>query len=198
MKGYQREPRNDDDAGPGTLAPWEALVVDAVGNVIDFWKFKRNQGRVWALLYLRGKAMSATEIQEALGLSKGGVSMLVRELEQWNVVVRVRAPRDDVWRYAAETDLMKMVGHVVSEREHQLVKSVRDDLEAALEDAKDAGVDAAVLARLRRMKTLADLVDRALKAFVQTARFDVGNAFEVLSDPDKGDKGDKGDKRTRR
>jgi DNA-binding transcriptional regulator GbsR (MarR family) len=196
MKGYQREPRNnDDDAGPGTLAPWEALVVDAVGNVIDFWKFKRNQGRVWALLYLRGKAMSATEIQEALGLSKGGVSMLVRELEQWNVVVRVRVPRDDVWRYAAETDLMKMVGHVVSEREHQLVKSVRDDLEAALEDARDAGVEAAVLARLRRMKTLADLVDRALKAFVQTARFDVGNAFEVLSDPDKSDKGDK---RTRR
>ena len=38
-----------DDVGPGTLAPWEALVVDAVGNVIDFWKFKRNQGRVWAL-----------------------------------------------------------------------------------------------------------------------------------------------------
>jgi DNA-binding transcriptional regulator GbsR (MarR family) len=188
MKGYQREARSDEEAGPGTLAPWEALVVDAVGNVIDFWKFKRNQGRVWALLYLRGKAMSATEIQEALGLSKGGVSMLVRELEQWNVVVRIRAPRDDVWRYAAETDLMKMVGHVITEREHQLVKSVLEDLEDALADAKDAGADAAVLARLRRMKTLAELVDRALRAFVQTARFDVGNAFEVLADPDKADR----------
>jgi DNA-binding transcriptional regulator GbsR (MarR family) len=197
MKGYQREPRSDDDAGPGTLAPWEALVVDAVGNVIDFWKFKRNQGRVWALLYLRGKAMSATEIQEALGLSKGGVSMLVRELEQWNVVVRIRAPRDDVWRYAAETDLMKMVGRVISEREHLLVKSVRDDLEAALDDARDAGVDAAVIARLRRMKTLADLVDRALKAFGQTARLDVGNAFEVLADPDRSSRADKTDKTER-
>jgi DNA-binding transcriptional regulator GbsR (MarR family) len=204
MKGYQREPRSDDDVGPGTLAPWEALVVDAVGNVIDFWKFKRNQGRVWALLYLRGRSLSATEIQESLGLSKGGVSMLVRELEQWNVIVRVRAARDDVWRYAAETDLMKMVGHVISEREHQLVRSVRDDLEAALEDARDAGVDAAVLARLRRMKTLADLVDRALKAFVQTARFDVGNAFEVLAGPEKDDragadeKAERGPRRPRR
>jgi DNA-binding transcriptional regulator GbsR (MarR family) len=182
MKGYQRE-ATEDASGPGNLRPWEALVVDAVGNVIDFWKFKRNQGRVWALLYLRGRSLSAAEIQDALGLSKGAVSMLVRELEQWNVVVRVRAPTEDVWRYAAETDLMKMVSHVISEREHLLVRSVREDLEAALRDAENDSVDEAVLARLRRMKTLADLVDRALRAFLQTARFDVGAAFDVFGGP---------------
>jgi len=183
MKGYQRSSTTGSDAdleGVGTLSPWEALVVDAVGNVIDFWKFKRNQGRVWALLYLRGEAMSATQLQEALGLSKGGVSMLVRELEQWNVIVRVRAPRDDVWRYAAETDLMRMIGRVISEREAGLVRSVREDLEHALELAKKDRVDAAVIARIQRMKTLADLVDKALSAFLQTARFDVHAALDVL------------------
>ena len=188
MKGYgrpeQRDPSDDGD-GVGTLTAWESLVVDAVGSVIDFWKFKRNQGRVWALLYLRNAAMSAVEIQQALGLSKGGVSMLVRELEQWNVVKRVRAPKDEVWRYAAETELMKMVGHVISEREAALVRSVRDDLEHALEMAKKDGVDPNVLARLRRMKSLADLVDKALRAFLQTARFDVTSALDVLLEPER-------------
>lgn len=187
MKGYQRSSTSGSDSdleGVGTLSPWEALVVDAVGSVIDFWKFKRNQGRVWALLYLRGRALSALEIQEALGLSKGGVSMLVRELEQWDVVRRVRAPRDEVWRYAAETDLMKMIGRVVSEREAGLVRSVRDDLDHALAMARKENVDPVVLTRLRRMKTLADLIDTALTAFLQTARFDVGAARDVLDEDD--------------
>ena len=187
MKGNPRPstpPADSDLEGVGTLTPWEALVVDAVGSVIDFWKFKRNQGRVWALLYLRGRAMSSMELQESLGLSKGGVSMLVRELEQWGVVRRVRAPRDEVWRYAAETDLMKMIGRVISERENGLVRGVKEDLGHALDMAKKEGVDPLVLARLRRMKTLADVMDKALAAFLQTARFDVHAAVDVLNDPD--------------
>ncbi len=171
--------------GVGTLSAWEALVVDAVGTIIDFWKFKRNQGRVWALLYLRGRAMSAHEIQEGLGLSKGGVSMLVRELEQWGVVRRVRAPRDDVWRYAAEVELMKMIGRVISEREAGIVRGVREDLEHALIMAKKEGVDPEVVSRLRRMKTLADVVDKALSAFLRTATLDVVAAVDVLEDDAK-------------
>ncbi len=184
MKGYGRSPESaaDDSSGVGTLKPWEALVVDAVGNVIDFWKFKRNQGRVWALLYLRSVPMTALDIQGALGLSKGAVSMLVRELETWNIVRRVRAPSDDAWRYVAEIDLMKMVGHVIAEREAALVRSVKDDLAHALEMAKKDGADEATLTRLRRMKTLAELIDKALRAFLQTARFDVETAFHVLDE----------------
>ncbi len=54
----------DDEGSP--LGTWEALAVDAVGGVIEFWGFKRNQGRLWALLYLRDVALSATELQTEL------------------------------------------------------------------------------------------------------------------------------------
>ena len=37
----------------GRLASWEAIAVDAVGNVIEFWGFKRNQGRVRRLDHYR-------------------------------------------------------------------------------------------------------------------------------------------------
>ena len=175
--------KGDDDDGTGTLEPWEALVVDAVGNVIEFWQFKRNHGRVWALLYLRGRALSAGELQGALGLSKGAVSMLARELEQWRVVRRVRTPGDDVGRYAAETDLMRMVNRVISEREATLVETVKNDLEEAEHLMKaQGGVPTEVQDRLRRMKTLANIVDRALRAFLSTARLDVFSALSVLGD----------------
>lgn len=182
MRGYSRETR-EVDTGVGTLQPWEALIVDAVGNLIEFWNFKRNQGRVWALLYLRGRSMTAAQIQSALGLSKGAVSMLVRELEQWSVVVRVRAAHDDSWRFAAETDLMKMIGRVITERERGIVQSVREDLERAERMARDdEDVPREVLDRLRRMRTLAVFVEKALRVFVDTARFDVLGALDVLRD----------------
>lgn len=165
-----------------SISEWEALVVEAVGTVIEFWRFKRNQGRVWALLYLRGREMTALELQEALDLSKGAVSMVTRELEQWGVALRVRAHTDAAWHFRAETDLMKMVGRVIEEREAKLVHGVKADLERAERLARASGdVPPEVLVRLHRMKTLATLIDRAVRGFLHTARLDVGGAVSVLS-----------------
>ena len=164
------------------LPEWEALVVEAVGTVIEFWRFKRKQGRVWALLYLRGRELTAAELQEALELSKGAVSMVTRELEQWGVVSRSHAGSDGVWRFRAETDLMKMVGRVIEARESKLVLGVKADLERAERLARQRDdVPPDVLARLQRMKTLAAVIDRAVRGFLHTARLDVGGAVSVLS-----------------
>jgi len=181
MKYARVEPADTDRVDVGTLAPWEALAVDAVGSVIDFWNFKRNHGRVWALLYLRDRALTAAELQEALGLSKGAVSMLVRELEQWGVVTRARSTSAEAQRFVAETDLMKMLGRVLSAREAGLVASVKQDLEEAESLARsELALDRAVLDRLRRMRSLATMVDRALRLFLTTARLDLAGARQLL------------------
>lgn len=181
MKGFASPPRPSDEVGQ--LNRWESLVADAVGAVIEFWGFKQNQGRVWALLYLRGSAMSAQDLQEELGLSKGAVSMLTRELETWGVVHRVRSQSRGVWLFEAETDLMRMVGRVIQQREAGLLRTVKDAFAEALYEAKrDPDVDAAVLERLRRLKNMAEMVERAVDLFLKTARLDVHDAFEVLDE----------------
>jgi DNA-binding transcriptional regulator GbsR (MarR family) len=174
------------DARAEKLKPWETLVIEAVGNTIDFWHFKRNHGRVWALLYLRGKPLSQAELQRDLELSKGAASMVTNELEVWGVVQRVRVAGDATWRYAAETDLTKMIRRVLSERELAFVERVLSDLEDAYAAAKaDKTTPPEVLARLNRMRTLASLVDKALRAFLLTAKLDVGSAMNVLSESPK-------------
>lgn len=163
------------------LAEWEALVVDAVGNVIEFWGFKRNQGRVWALLFLRDTAMAASELQAVLGLSKGAVSMITRELESWQVVRRVRAPGESTWRFSANSDLLSMVNRVLEVREIEFLSRVRADLEMAEAQAKadpTAGPD--VINRVSQMRTLADIVERAVRAFLRTARLDISGLVGVL------------------
>jgi HTH-type transcriptional regulator, glycine betaine synthesis regulator len=165
----------------GALAPWEVVATDAVGNVIEFWGFKRNQGRVWALLYLRGEPLTAGELERELALSKGGVSMLLRDLERWSVVRRVRLPQDTAWRYAAETDLIRMVSHVVEDREAAFISRIREDLAEARRLARNqGGLPAERLARLEKMATLAEHVERALRLFIKTARLDVGGILGAL------------------
>jgi HTH-type transcriptional regulator, glycine betaine synthesis regulator len=153
----------------GQLSDWESLAAGAVGTVIEFWGFKANHGRVWALLYLRDKAMSAAELQATLGLSKGAVSMVTRELEQWGVVRRVRPAHSDAWHFEAETDLLKMVGRVVSEREARFIERIEQDLAHAEQLAARAGADRAVLQRLGRMRSLAHRAGQAVNAFINTA-----------------------------
>lgn len=159
---------------------WESLVIDAVGNVIEFWGFKRNQGRVWALIYLRGHPMTAAEIQDALGLSKGAVSMIVRELERWQVLSRVRSHTSSSWLFQAETDLKTMMFRVFRERESVFISRVRADLAAAERLAEKEGVDAEVLERLRRMRSLADAMGKAVDAFVASAKLDLGVVVDLL------------------
>ncbi len=176
------------DAGvpvmPAQMAAWESLVVEAVGNTIDFWRFKRNHGRAWALLFLRGQPLSQADLQRSLGLSKGAASMVTGELERWGVIQKVRVAGDATWRYVAQTDLMRMIRRVLQERELTFVERVKSDLDEAHDLAKATGdVPHEIMQRLNRMRMLASLVDKALRAFVLTAKLDVAAAVAVLSDP---------------
>jgi DNA-binding transcriptional regulator GbsR (MarR family) len=188
VKGYvptggDRPDKGTEPYPTGNLAPWEAIAIDAVGNVIEFWGFKRNQGRVWALLYLRNQTLTAGEVEHELGLSKGGVSMLLRDLERWSVIRRVRVPTDSSWRYQAETDLVKMAIRVVEQRESEFIARIRADLAEARKLAEASGkVSKERMGRLQKMSALAESTERALKLFLKTARLDVGGMFGVFKD----------------
>ncbi len=181
MKGYLWDPAGADDGARTARLGWETVAIDAVGNVIEFWGFKRNQGRVWALLYLRDETLTAAELEKELELSKGGVSMLLRDLERWNVVLRVRTPGDAAWRYRAEVDLLKMARRVIEEREFSFITRIRTDLVEARKLAEaDPRTQPAQIERLKKMELLAEATERALNLFLKTSRLDVGAMFDVF------------------
>jgi len=172
---------DDEPHAPRPVAGWEQRAIDAVGNVIEFWGFKRNQGRVWALLFLRDEALTAPQLQATLGLSKGAVSMITRELEQWQVVRRVRLGSEAVWRFEANADLLRMVNGVLSQRELAFIERVRADLQAAeAAAAEDPAATSASRARATQMRRLAELVEGSVRAFLYTAQLDISGLIGVL------------------
>ena len=164
------------------LQAWEKLAVDAVGEVIEFWGFKQNLGRLWALLYLYNQPLSAAEIREALALSKGGVSMLLRDLERWKVVMRVREKGEIAWRYKAETNVIKMARRVLEEREYVLIRRVCADFEKAKAMALASG-NASVekMERLANMSVLAKQTAKLMQLFTKTPPLDIRSLFRALA-----------------
>jgi len=164
---------------PAPLAPHESTAADAVGEVMAAWGFKRNHGRIWAVLYLRDVALSASDIRGVLGLSKGAASMLLAELHTWKIVLPgPRGPAGEAC-WAAETDFPGMIERVLAAREADTVRRARVALEAALaETPEDA--DPALQMRLTMMLTLATMTEETLGTLLRERRIDLNPVVELL------------------
>lgn len=114
-------------------------VADAVGGLMEAWGFKRNMGRVWALLYLEQAPLSAADIGERLSLSTGAMSMLLAELQQWSVVKKAWVPGERREYYEAETSIWKMVSRVLRERELRWIRDASEHFAAADEALEKLG-----------------------------------------------------------
>jgi len=121
---------------PPSVDPAVLKVADAVGALIESWGFKRNMGRMWTVLYLEDRPLTAADLGERLGLSTGAVSMLLAELLQWGAIKKAWVIGERREHYEPETSLWKMVSRVFRERELNWIKQARDAFEEANAEAK--------------------------------------------------------------
>jgi DNA-binding transcriptional regulator GbsR (MarR family) len=84
---------------------------------MEFWGFKRNMGRMWCVLYLSERPLSAGDLIAMLQLSAGAVSMTLAELVKWGAIKKSWVPGERRDYYEPETSIWKMVSRVFRERE---------------------------------------------------------------------------------
>jgi DNA-binding transcriptional regulator GbsR (MarR family) len=133
-----------------TVDPAVQKVADAVGALMEAWGFRRNMGRMWAVLYLEDHPLTAADLGERLGLSTGAVSMLVNELVQWDIIKKTWVVGERREHFEAETSIWKMVSRVFRERELRWVRTAHEAFAAAGNELP-AGADA-------RHKLIADRI----------------------------------------
>lgn len=165
----------------------EVLVSDSIGRLIEFWGFKRNMGRLWAILYLSERPLSAPEMQERLQLSSGAVSMTLNELTRWGVVKKVWLQGERRDHYSAEGNFWKMISRVFNERERVEVLDAIDLMEDAIEflsakakDPHDRDRAQFQEERIRELLDLARLGKQLLDALVKDAKVDGSPLMNVL------------------
>ncbi len=147
----------------------EQTVADAIGRIMSFWGFRKNLGRLWALLYLSPEPLTAAELCEQLRLSTGSVSMALNELQRWGAVHKRFVPGDRRDHYQAEPDVWGTVSRVMQQREVQQIalalnafKTAEDSLAREVVEAESSGDEAGAASAAYRSARVAELEELAL------------------------------------
>lgn len=183
-----------------TVDPAVLKVADAVGALIEAWGFRRNMGRMWAVLYLEDHPLTASDLGERLGLSTGAVSMLVNELIQWGIIKKTWVVGERREHFEAETSIWKMISRVFRERELRWIRTAHEAFAEAsreLEAGGPAEPDARhqlIASRVAGLTQLAEVGAHLLQTMLEGEAIDslpikqVGElaaAVRPATDPDK-------------
>ena len=93
--------------------------VEHWGVMARAWGINASMGELFALLYVTGSDWSAEDLREALRVSRGNVSMNLRELIAWGVVHKVHRQGERREFYRAEDDVWTLFRRILAERKRR-------------------------------------------------------------------------------
>lgn len=116
----------------------EHRFIESIGKLCDSFGLNKFIAQLYAILYLSDKPLSLDDMVEKLGVSKGNISVNIRELESWGAVrsVWVKGSRKDF--YEAELDVKKVISNKLKssvQKRIQEVSSMVDDFNAIVQSA---------------------------------------------------------------
>jgi HTH-type transcriptional regulator, glycine betaine synthesis regulator len=113
-------PSQDDN--PSALPDAEPLIkqfVEHWGLMARTWGINSSMGELFALLYITGTDWTADDLRLRLGVSRGNVSMNLRELLSWGVVHKVHRTGERRELFRAETDVWTLFRKILAERKRR-------------------------------------------------------------------------------
>ncbi|MEM7410205.1 MAG: MarR family transcriptional regulator [Myxococcota bacterium] len=138
----------------------EAAFVDAWASMAGLFSFSPSTARISGLLIGSGHALSPAEISERLGLSRGNVSMCLKELRGWGVVQRSSRPGDRCDYYESRGDLFEQTLAIARERKRREFDPVVHQALDALATLSEQADDPERAARLAAIGEYLRTVDR--------------------------------------
>lgn len=133
--------------------------LDAWTSMASLFSFSPSTARVCGLLVSAAEPLSPSEISDALGLSRGNVSMCLKELRGWGVVQRVSRPGDRREYFESRGDLFEQMIAIARERKRREFDPVIGSALEAL-DALAAAAPGKEAERLRSVTEYLSTLDR--------------------------------------
>jgi DNA-binding transcriptional regulator GbsR (MarR family) len=125
-------------------------LIQTWGQLSAQWGISRTMGQIHALLMITPNPLTADDIIAALNISRGNVSMNLRNLLEWGVVQKIFIPGDRKEYYSAEKDVWKMAIQITRERKRRELDPVIASLQS-LQEIEDEPAKEKESEELRRM-----------------------------------------------
>lgn len=100
--------------------------VQSWGALGSSWGISRTMAQIHAILMVSPRSMTADDIMEELGISRGNVSMSLKALIEWGIVFKEYKPNDRKEYFHSEKDIWTMTLQVAEERRRrELIPVIR-------------------------------------------------------------------------
>ena len=136
--------------------------LDAWAAMAALFSFSPSTSKVAGLVLTSGEPLTAAEIAEALSMSRGNVSMCLKELRGWGVLRKISRPGERRDFYAAQGDLFAQMVSIARERKRRDFDPFVGIALESLANLRE-GASNAERTRLDEVATHLDTIDRVAR-----------------------------------
>src|SRR5205823_2082735 len=176
---------------PGTTPEAEQLIkqfVEHWGLMARAWGINSSMGELFALLYITGSDWTADGLRQWLGVSRGNVSMNLRELLSWGVVHKVHRAGERRELFRAETEVWTLFRKILTERKRRELDPTLRVLDHAFQLAEEHPALHDLKARIESLRTFFKSIDALAEQLVSFAAGDLAEISHVAAEarPERG------------
>lgn len=140
-------------------APEQAFVLH-FGEMGSRWGINRTVGQIYALLYLSEEPLNAEQITDALGVSRSNVSMGLKELQSWRLVLVQHLVGDRRDYFKTPADVLEIATILLEERRKRELDPTLTLLRQTLIDAPENETHTYAHKRMQEMHDLMEHTSR--------------------------------------
>lgn len=133
--------------------------VEHWGMMARSWGINASMGEMFALLYITGEDWTAEDLRDRLRVSRGNVSMNLRELIAWGVVHKVHRQGERREYYRAEADVWTLFRRILRERKRRELDPTLVVLERSVAMVGDREGDPEMLRRIESLQRFFALIE---------------------------------------
>lgn len=142
------------------LTPNLTSFVMHFGEMGSRWGFNRTVGQMYALLVISAEPLTANDIAETLNISRGNVSMGLKELQSWQLVQVSHQPGDRKDYFRAIGSIWDMAKRVMEERRKREIDPTLSLLRDVLFDKPSNSQEQHAQQRLQEIHDLLESVTK--------------------------------------
>lgn len=135
----------------------ESFVMHC-GEMGSRWGFNRTIGQMYGLMIIMPEPLSATTLSETLNISRGNVSMGIKELQSWRLVQVHHIPGDRKDYYGPAGSIWEMAQRVFEERRKREMDPTLSLLRATILDEPANEQEAYAQDKMREIHDLLETI----------------------------------------
>jgi DNA-binding transcriptional regulator GbsR (MarR family) len=151
-------PASFSGSSTAALSPLVRSFVGHFGEMGSRWGINRTVGQMYALIFVSPAPLNADDMAQKLEISRGNVSMGLKELQAWRLVRLRHLPGDRREYFDAPSDAWEIFQTLAEERRRREIEPTLSMLRNALLEAPATEEDRIAQERMKGMHDLIELM----------------------------------------